>query len=247
MPRYLHIEASLRSRIASLKPGDRLPSEAELCHEFGVSRMTARHALQALTGEGHVYRVPGRGTFVGQPPFHRHAGRLFSFSEEMRLRSRVPSSKLLYAGIRQATAEERVALQLAPGDRVAELHRLRFADEVPMAIERAVLIPGLAAALRADLENGSLHEHLRAMGCVPAAAKGSLMARNGTEADAELLGVPLGDALLVEQRIVFDESGTPIECTESRYVGERYVFDVSLERDPNARKHAVSTGHGPLR
>ena len=61
-----------------------------LCDEFGVSRMTARNAVQRLTQEGLVYRVPGRGTFVAEPPVHRQAGSLLSFTEEMRRRGRVP-------------------------------------------------------------------------------------------------------------------------------------------------------------
>jgi regulatory GntR family protein len=44
VPRYFEIEQDLRGRVARGQAGDRLPSDAELCAEFGVSRMTARHA-----------------------------------------------------------------------------------------------------------------------------------------------------------------------------------------------------------
>ncbi len=47
-PRYREIEAVLRGRIARLRPGQRLPSDADLCEEFGVSRMTARQAMAEL-------------------------------------------------------------------------------------------------------------------------------------------------------------------------------------------------------
>ena len=47
-PHYRQIEQALRERIATLRPGERLPSDAELCAEFGVSRMTARNAMQRL-------------------------------------------------------------------------------------------------------------------------------------------------------------------------------------------------------
>lgn len=65
-PRYYVIEQELRRQIATMKPGDALPSEATLCEEFGVSRMTARNSIQGLVQDGLVKRVAGRGTFVAR-------------------------------------------------------------------------------------------------------------------------------------------------------------------------------------
>ena len=48
-----------------LRPGDRLPSEADLAEQFHVSRITSKKALQTLQQEGIVTRARGRGTFVG--------------------------------------------------------------------------------------------------------------------------------------------------------------------------------------
>src|SRR5205807_1635447 len=94
-PRYREIEQAMRQRLAKLMPGAELPSDAELCAEFGVSRMTARHAMNRLAGDGLVFRVRGRGTFVGDPPTHRRANSLLSFSNEMRRQGRVPTSQVL--------------------------------------------------------------------------------------------------------------------------------------------------------
>jgi GntR family transcriptional regulator len=47
-PRYYEIEQALRARVATLRPGDVVPSDTELCEEFGVSRQTARNAMQRL-------------------------------------------------------------------------------------------------------------------------------------------------------------------------------------------------------
>ena len=72
-------------------PGARLPSDAELCAEFGVSRMTARNAMQRLAEDGLITRKPGRGSFVAEPPVHRRANRLMTFTQEMRRAGRFPA------------------------------------------------------------------------------------------------------------------------------------------------------------
>src|SRR5687767_4591784 len=103
VPRYYEIEQALRARIAELAPDEPLPSDAMLVEEFGVSRMTARNAVQRLVQEGLVYRVPGRGTFVARAPAHRQASTVLSFSDEMRRRGREPRSRLLDRTTREPT------------------------------------------------------------------------------------------------------------------------------------------------
>lgn len=66
-PLYVSIREYVAERIRSgyWKRGDRLPSENELAEQFGVSRITAKLAMSALAEEGLIYRVQGRGSFVG--------------------------------------------------------------------------------------------------------------------------------------------------------------------------------------
>jgi GntR family transcriptional regulator len=66
MPLYFQIKSIIKSQILSneFKGQDRLPSEAELCKRYHVSRGTLRQALSELLREELVYRVRGKGTFV---------------------------------------------------------------------------------------------------------------------------------------------------------------------------------------
>jgi GntR family transcriptional regulator len=228
-PRYYAIEQALRARIAELAPNDPLPSEAELCQEFGVSRMTARAAVTRLVTEGLVYRQSGRGTFVAAAPTHRRADSLIRFSQEMRRQGRRPSSRLLDASRRRATQAEIDRLRLPRAADVIAIRRVRLADETPVAVEHAVFPGTLARLLEVDLAAGSLHEALVAMGHVPSLGHATLRAANADTAEAELLGVSTGSALLVERRLILDEHSRPLELTETRYVGDRYALDVTFD------------------
>lgn len=241
-PRYREIESALRSRIATLRPGQRLPSDADLCAEFGVSRMTARHAMAQLAEEGLVRRDPGRGTFVAEPPTHRRANFLMTFSHEMRRQGRVPTSRIVRRVMRAPTEQERADLRVARDDEVVELRRVRLADGEPVALETAVLATrGAAVIFGADLESGSLHEVLISAGMVPSRGKSSIRAEAASLDDAVLLGVQPGEPMLVERRLILDQRGRPLERTESRYAATRYGLDVGFSVEDGG---AVTTASG---
>jgi GntR family transcriptional regulator len=229
-PAYQVIERELRKLIAKAQPGDSLPSDAELCERFGVSRMTARQAVQRLAADGLLYRVSGRGTFVAQTPVHRRINTLMSFTEEMRRRGLKASSRVLDSGVRTGLDEEVLALRLPPRSPVVAIRRLRLADDVPMAVEHVRLPAVCAGVLNADLEHNSLFVALEGIGRVPTRALGTLTAAPADADDAAALEVPEGTPLLVEQRTIHDQSDLPVEFTQSRYVGGRYLFDIELMR-----------------
>jgi GntR family transcriptional regulator len=228
-PRYYTIEQALRARIVRLRPHDPLPSETELCKEFKVSRMTARAAVMRLVADGLVYREPGRGTFVAAPSANRRAKSLVRFSEEMRRQGRTPSSELVEQSVRPGTPTELNRLRLGRGADVVAVIRVRLADESPIALEHAVFPATLSALLDSDLAGGSLHGALAALGRVPALGNASLTARTAGPVEAGLLAVEPGSALLVEQRLIYDQDGIPLEITESCYVGGRYALDVAFD------------------
>jgi GntR family transcriptional regulator len=234
-PQYRQIEQALRERISALRPGERLPSDAELCAEFRVSRMTARNAMERLAADGLIRREPGRGSFVAIPTAHRRTNSLMTFSQEMRRAGRVPSSRVLTCVVRPASSIEAASLGIAARQPVVHVRRLRQADGEAIALESAVLIGDFADAIMgADLAGGSLHAALAGAGVVLRRGTGTISAAAATAEDAGLLAIRPGDALLVERRVIMDRHGRPIESTESRYSADRYGLVVHFDVEPPA-------------
>lgn len=227
-PRYIEIELRLRSRIARLRPDDSVPSDADLCAEFGVSRMTARNAMQRLVDDGLVVRLPGRGSFVAHRPVDRQLSNLWGFSEEMQARGMRPSSTLVSAELRGVEPDEAAALRLPAGSDVVVVERVRLADTLPMAYELAVLAPQCVGVLEADLATSSLHAAMVSVGVRPHHGRSSVTAQTARAADRRHLGVGPRTALLVERRLIVDEHAVPVEWTESRYVPDRYALSIDF-------------------
>jgi GntR family transcriptional regulator len=230
-PRYLEIADYLRRLVAAGRTGDRLPSDAELCARFGVSRMTARQAVQLLATEHLLVRRRGDGTFIASRTAARTLGSPLSFTESMRRRGLRASSRLLWSGWADPTDDDGVALGLRAGDRVIRLERLRLADDRPMAIERAAIAPSLAAVLADDLEHGSLHAAFERFGRYPTQAEARVSARRATPIERRALDLGPAGVVLVERRIICDQDGRPLEHTETVYAAERYEFEALLRVD----------------
>jgi GntR family transcriptional regulator len=230
-PRYEAIATHLRELVAQGRPGERLPSDAELCRRFSVSRMTARHAVERLEREGLLYRRRGQGTFVSARPVLRVLGSPLSFTESMRRRGLRATSQLLFSGEVEPSADDVVALRLKTGQPAWVIERLRLADDTPMAIERVVLPPDLFDVAGDDLERASLHEAFERRGRVPTRAQAWVSASVAGARERRLLDLRHPAALIVERRVISDQDELPLEHTETLYTAERYRFETVLLRD----------------
>ncbi|MFP3880786.1 MAG: GntR family transcriptional regulator [Actinomycetota bacterium] len=233
--RYELIADYLKDLIAKAAPGDRLPSEAELCERFEVSRMTARQAVQVVANDGLIERRRGAGTFVRAHPVPRDLGSPLSFSGSMRARGMTASSETLEWGEVVPDSDERTALGLQAGDNAYVLKRLRLADGTPMAIERVVMPRELALALGEDFQSGSLHDAFRAVGRVPTEAHAEVSARRATKNERELLGLPPSGIIISERRTIYDQEDSPLERTETHYAASRYTFRAILRESEKDR------------
>jgi len=124
------------------------------------------------------------------------------------------------------TPEESLALGLSPGAPVYRFNRIRFADEMPMALEYSK-VPGFGLASAEDVKD-SLYSALQAEGNRPTRALQRLRAVLIDEERAQLLRVEPGAPALYIERRGFLDDGRVIEATESWYRGDAYDFVAEL-------------------
>jgi len=227
--RYEEIAAWLRDFVKRGKEGDLLPTELEIAARFGVSRMTARHAVQVIANEGLVKRTQGYGTFIAPLSLYRRRGPIESFHADISARGLNPATRLLDAAMRPASAEERDVLGVAD---VVGIRRLRLVNGVPIAIESAALVPACAPVLDLDLESRSLYASLRKLGHIPTTAQARIKARLPTAEEQTLLRQQEGHPVLVEDRIIFDQHQRPLDATTAVYAAERFTIEADFILGP---------------
>lgn len=232
IPLYQQLQATLRAQIESgqFRTHERLPSERELSQQFGVSRMTVRQALDALTQAGLIYGKVGKGTFISEPKIDQQLVMLTGFSEEMQRRGQAPSSRVLKAVQITATKDIAVALQIESKTRVFNLTRVRLANGAPLAIENDYLPAHLCPDfLSHNFSRESLYDVLRHQyGWHLVRAQQTVEARLATEDELELLQLKRPAPILAIERVTMVEQGFPIEYVRSAYRGDRYKFSALL-------------------
>src|SRR6201987_475243 len=136
LPRYQRLRDDIAIRInrREWRPGDLIPSEAELAAQHGVAIGTVRKAIDQLVADGVLERQQGRGTFVRRARFNSSLFRFFRFQSESGER-RVPKSRILRRKSMPATSAVASALRIPVGEPVISLSRLRLIDDVPLLAE----------------------------------------------------------------------------------------------------------------
>lgn len=140
-PAYAQLANILRHSMATgiLRPGDQLPSEAQLCERYGVSPMTVRRAINTLVEQGVVHAEQGRGTFV-RPIAMGEA--VFQLRELQDLFGDIERTTVNVLETRIVKADERIArkLAIAVGQRTIYFRRILLRDGLPTLYHREYLI-----------------------------------------------------------------------------------------------------------
>lgn len=119
------------------KAGEQIPSEHELCDEYGVSRITVREVLKDLVQSGYLKRKQGKGTFVSEPSVEVSLVSNFSLSEDLKQKGLSSEFKLIDLNIVDASPSQKNLFELNDDEKVVEIIRTRTINDEIYAWEKA--------------------------------------------------------------------------------------------------------------
>jgi len=252
-PLYVRIQEHIAELILSgkLAPDAKIQSEREYSEDLGVSRMTVRRAITELVNEGLLERKHGSGTYVAKAKVTYESRELANYVHAMQARNIATASQMLEFG--EVTASRRLAesLQIEIGNPIYRVAVLRFANRVPVILERVFLPCIRCPALEEwDLEKTSIYDLLTDVyHLAPGRISQTMEAVVATDTVAQQLRVEEGFPLLMLSRIIFGMTDkSPIVFSQDFLRGDyaRIHTDTQLEED-NSRIEKLRLGKEDLR
>lgn len=234
VPLHYQLAGILRELVqwGELAEGSRIPTEAGLASQYGVSRITVRQALASLEREGLIVREVGRGTFVRPQRKKTAELKVEGSLDDLISMGLFTSVKVIDVRTVKATREQARALRLAPGSALTRCVRLRYWHGTPYG-HVVVDLPGEIGdrLTTTDFEGSILRAledrlHLRIRD-----AQQTVRASLADARLARLLDTRIGAPLLAIDRLVRREDGTPVERVATHYRSDVFSFSVHLHRD----------------
>lgn len=226
-----------------LEPGDKLPTETEICELAGVSLITVRRAMAELAQRGVVRREQGKGTFVQATRIDTETTRLGSLRETLGGDHSL-TTEVLAVARRAPDEEERSALQLGPGASVWNVERLRRIDGHPVIVELAAVPEAFAPHLDKEVKrsrDASLY-HLLAehYGLEEGHEEQTLVVRRPDAPTRERLGLANGDLVVALSGTSFTVTGVPFDAFRLTFDARRFTFH--LRSTPQTTLVALTDG-----
>ena len=237
-PRYHQVYVGVRAwvRDGTYQPGQQIPTEAELCDAFGVSRITVRKAVDELVNENILIRQQGRGTFVAA---HNRARLMFHFFHIVRNDGSklTPEVVMLSFSRGLADVEEAAHLGIKAGSKVYRIKNvLRLAGE-PMIFDTIVIpqtmFPKLTAARFKGRPNTIYHLYQSEYGITVVRSAERLRARLADAESAGILEIKQGAPLLEIRRVALTFNDVPVEFRRSLVDTEHYEYFSDLAKSGN--------------
>jgi GntR family transcriptional regulator len=235
-----HLYEQVRARIIEAisagrwRPGDAIPTEAELARDAGVSIGTVRKAVDALVAQQALVRRQGKGTYVAA-----HDGRrlLFHFFHIVPRDGEKAYPEARLASFRRGRAEaaEAAALSIAPADKVIRIRNVLAIAGEPVIVDDitlpAELFRGLTEKILAARGNTIYHLYQSRYGINVLRTDERLRAIPCPRDVATVLGVAPGAPLLEIRRVALTFRDRPVELRLSRVNTARHDYHNTLGKE----------------
>ncbi|MBV8501431.1 MAG: histidine utilization repressor [Paucibacter sp.] len=228
-PQYLKVKSHLREGITAGRwsPGDRLPSEAELVSEFGLSRMTVNRALRELEQEGLVERVQGVGSFAAQ--LHRISSTLTvrDVHEEIVARGHRHEARLHTLGKIRADAAQAALFDLKAGAPLFHSVIVHLENGRPIQCEDRLVNPACSPDyLKLDFAQMTPTQHLLEVAPL-SEARYTIESMLPSVQEAALLDIARRDPCLVVRRVTYSR-GRTVTAVKLTHPGSVYTLEGSF-------------------
>lgn len=233
-PLYQQVMSSILDLIQyyQLKPGDPLPTEAELESLFQVSRTTIRTATSELQSSGYITKRQGKGTFVASNTYEDCYAVLQSFSRDACKRGITMSTVMLSSELTVPNdrALDFMGIEACP---MLRIQRLRYIDDIPTILTTSYLPSEVYEKLnwkKSDFCSKSLYEELELIGIDMEFGEEIVEVTTAGILEASLLQVDIGHPLACNQRKVYNKAGELVEYGCSFTRGEDYRLNIKLRK-----------------
>lgn len=227
---YKRIADELRQQIenGTLPAGGDVPTEGELARRWGTSRGPIRNALAELRTEGLIETTRGRPSRVAERRVVQPVDVSIPFTRWARQAGGEPGAQTQHISRSRANAKQARLLEIAEGDPVVDILRLRLLDGRPAMLERLCFIDDVGRILfDADLDNVSITEYLHDNGHGYDDIDHEIDAVAADDDDARLLRVDPGWPVLRLRRFTRDPNGRLFEASDDRYRSDVVRFTVA--------------------
>ncbi|MQY07204.1 GntR family transcriptional regulator [Actinomadura macrotermitis] len=245
-PRYMEIANELRQQITTgrLRPGDQLPTEAELAKQHETARNTIRDAIGILKNLRLVEARSGIGTFVAIPPVRYKVtltpdertgfggGEGKAWVAEAEAKGRTARTGDTEVHIKVATPVMAEALNVSTTESLVGRHQERYIDEVAWSLQTSYypmdfVTRGATELLRnTDIDQGTMDYLEESLGIKQVGYRDEIVVRPPDAREVDFFNIPDSGAvqILEHRRTAFDAHGHPCRYTVTAYPTDRNIF-----------------------
>lgn len=235
IPMYMQIKEILRKRIlnGTYKEHQKMPSEAEMMINFGVSRITVRQAIGDLEKEGLIFKRHGKGTYVSKPKASQTLTQLEGFGEAMKPHGYETTAHLISGKLITPDIHVTSQLNLPKDTQVVEIRRLRYLNREPISVDVSYFSQEIGERLlKEDFVSRDIFMILENDYGFPLGnADMQIESILADSTLAELLKIDVGAPILKIERLTSTKDGRPLDFEYLYYRGDAFKYKLELQRN----------------